>query len=651
MLSIYRSLALITVFLVWLTFTTSDVFAEGSVIDFNLDVTGKTKATPNLLKKPGIDLSGRGFYNDPTWPQNLAASEVLVQLEKDLDLQGGIFRLQFDLWEFIQLSRNKQMQVKFLENYSTVINNINAAGGITLLNLYGMPPGLGKVLDKKSSPWDIKAFKALIKDVIRYLSCEKGYNIWYEIWSAPDSESFFLGQKKEYLNIYQAAAESVRELETETNRNIPIGGPGVSWWFQNLEGNTMVHPEKSLIYEFIRFCSQRRLPMDFISWHAYTSDPLAEYEITRYKKNVPALIREWLSYFGLDSTVPLIISEWNYDTGLNFELKRGWESYVTASFIPSRIKNMLKSGIDYQILFCLEDFKSNKQGVNRNLGLFWFEPEYVKYTGGAKSSFNVIRMLNMLGSEMFPASRLDNEFVGVIATKTKTGIALLLFNYIDPEIAKNYLSRHLAELHPKQIRILVELMDSDKWQGILKKEIPLKPMRLNNRIKAKIKQAISLNETLTLLTCQPQNINLNLSNLKVNYIYKKYIVDKACRLDCEFVPREEKEIKDVAVYKETILLQPYSVILIVMDEKLTVPDVIEGIFEAGAEPSDENKKSVEQADEPGIGPLKENKKPLEQVDEITTRLFEEDKQPAKETDKLLPEAGMVEEKVNKHEIS
>ena len=562
-----RIIRIICVCFIYLLFSPAFGFAQGNDIDFNLDISSKTKATPQLLRAPGVDLSGRGFHNDPTWPQTQAAPEVVAQLDKLLELRGGMFRMQFDLWEFIQLAKNKQMQTALLDNYSGIIKNINAAVGITLLVLYGMPPGLGKVLDKTSSPWDIKAFKELVKDIIRYLSCEKGYNIWYEVWNAPDLDDFFLGQEREYLNIYRAIAESAKELEGEINRNIPVGGPGVTWWAQNLEGNTVLFPERSLIYELIRFCSQRRIALDFISWHAYTCDPLAESEATRYKNRVPELIREWLSYFGFDSTTPLIISEWNFDNGLNFEPKRGWESYVSASFIPSRIRGMLKAGIDYQIFFCLEDFKNNKQGVNRNLGLFWFEPDNLKYTGGPKSTFNVIRMLKMLGSEMFLCSRLDNNFNGIIATKDKTKIALLLFNYIDPQIAENYLSRHLAELAPKQARALATLVHSNQWQEILGKQIALDTLRSDKNIKALIKQAIALNDTAISQAKRPQNINLNLTRLEGSYNYKKYVVDKSCCLDCAFTPREEKEIRDVIAYKESITLDPYSVVLIILERQ------------------------------------------------------------------------------------
>jgi hypothetical protein len=61
----------------------------------------------------------------------------------------------------------------------------------------------------------LKFFKELIKNYIRELSCNKRYNIWYEVWSAPDLDDFFLGRQQEYLNLYKAVAESVKELEEE----------------------------------------------------------------------------------------------------------------------------------------------------------------------------------------------------------------------------------------------------------------------------------------------------------------------------------------------------------------------------------------------------------------------------------------------------
>ena len=37
-------------------------------------------------------------------------------------------------------------------------------------------------------PEDIREYKALIKNIIRELSCKKRYTIWYEFWNAPDPD-------------------------------------------------------------------------------------------------------------------------------------------------------------------------------------------------------------------------------------------------------------------------------------------------------------------------------------------------------------------------------------------------------------------------------------------------------------------------------
>jgi len=199
---------------------------------------------------------------------------------------------------------------------------------------------------------------------------------------------------------------------------------------------------------------------------------------------------------------------------------------------------------------------------------------------------------------VFLASRLDNECVGLIATKTRKGLALLLFNYIDPEIAKNYLSRHLSELSAKQARALVNLVNSSKWEQIINKSISLKSLRLNKKIRARLKEAIALHDKAVSLMQNPQGVNLKLVNLKSNYTYKKYVVDKSCCLDCAFVPREEKEIGGVDTYTETLFLEPFSVVLILLEQNTAaVSELIEESTETFT--TDEDKQEAERDDVAG----------------------------------------------------
>jgi hypothetical protein len=544
-------------------------FAQDSDLEFTLDVTSGT-VTLTKIFKPNIDLSGRGFNRELSWPQTLAAKEVLDTWQKDIGF-GGAYRMQYNLWEINQLTKERDLQNKLLSNYENIIKNITDAGGIVILDIFGTPANLGKVLDKKSPPRDLKAFKELVKSTIRNLSCNKRYNIWYEVWSAPDIDEFFLGRTQEYLNLYRAVAESINELEAETKLHIPVGGPSVSWWFQNLDGNTIVTPERSLIYELIKFCYHYHLPLDFISWHGFSSDAGAEKENTIYKKTAVTLVRDWLTYFNFDRNIPLIVDEWNFDRDANVLPARGEESFICASYIPARLKNMYDAGIDYQLYFSLEDFQNNKEGVVRNTGIFSFDSESPGYKGSPKSIYNIFRMLSNLGGDLF-LSKFDDEFVGVIATKDEERMVILIFNYIDPDIVTNFLSRNIAGLNAAERKMVLGIINSQKLEKIMLHQLDISVLHATSKVKALLKKIQELNDKAKKFETVSRNIKLGIKNLKSSYQYLRYTVDSSCGLNCEFTPSEQKEISAPELYQEVLSLKPYSVHMIVFKKKPAVPE-------------------------------------------------------------------------------
>ena len=560
---------LVLVFVIWiLNLFCHLVFAQDSTLEFSLDINSSTIPLPQIFK-PNVDLSGRGFHREATWPQGLAAPEVLDTWGKEIGF-GGVYRLQYNLWEINQLAKDKDAQDRLLNNYENILKKITEAGGIVILDIFSTPPGLGRALDKKSPPWDFKAFKELIKNHIRNLSCNKRYNIWYEVWSAPDLDDFFLGRKQEYLNLYRTVAEAARELSIENKIYIPVGAPATSWWFQNFDSNSIVTAERSLIYELIKFCYHHRLPLDFISWHAYSTDPKAEKENTIYKnKNTPiALIRDWLSYFAFDKGTPLIIDEWNYDTNANILPERGEKSFISASYIPSRIKQMYKAGINYQLYFSLEDFQNNKEGIVRNVGVFSFDAEASEYKGAPKSIYNVFRMLSNLGNNMFSASlKPEDEFVDVIATKTQDRIAILIYNYIDPEIATSYLSRNIASLNKAERKTILNTIASGSLRKIFSGSIEISKIRASKRLKTLLTKAKELNERAEKFKSGSRSINLSIKNIKGNYLYQKYKVDSSCSRDCAFEGLEEQELNLSGDHQEMLTLDPYSVKMIIFTKK------------------------------------------------------------------------------------
>jgi len=554
-----------------------DCFAQESDLEFTLDVTSPKVSLPKIFK-PNIDLSGRGFHRDSSWPQGLAVLEVLDIWQKEIGF-NGIYRLQYNLWEINELAKDKDLQDKLVIHYEDIIKKITDAGGIVILDIFGTPAGLGKVLDKKSFPVDLKAFKALVKSHIKNLSCNKRYNIWYELWSAPDRDDFFLGRKQEYFNLYRAVAESITELEAESKIYIPLGGPSASWWFQNFDGNTIVTPEKSLIYEFIKFCSHYHLPLDFITWHTYSTDPQIEKEITVYKKSAAALIRDWLSYFKLDRNIPLIVDEWNYDQEANILPEREERSFVCASYIFARLKNMYEAGLDYQTYFTLEDFQNNKEGINRNVGIFRFDSDATPYKGEPKSIYNSFRMLANLGNEMFVSSlKFNDEFVGVLATEAKDSIALIIYNYIDPEIAKNYLSRNIATLNNAERKTLLNLVKSGRLEKVILRQLDVSSLRTSHKLKNLLKKAQELNAQAVKFKDSPRNLKIEIRNLTgKDYLYQRYAIDSSCGLNCKFTSIEEKPLSVAGPHQELLTVAPYSINMIILQEKPPEPETISAV--------------------------------------------------------------------------
>jgi hypothetical protein len=542
-------------------------FSQEGDIEVTLDSKSNTVTLPKIFK-PYIDLSGRGSHDANSWPKGLSAAETLAVWQKDIGF-SGIYRLQYNLWEINECAQEKALQEELLANYEAIIKKISDAGGIVILDIFGTPAGLGKVLDKKSPSVDLAAFKEFVKNHVRELSCNKKYTIWYEVWSAPDLDDFFLGKKQEYFAMYRAVAEGIKELEAESKIKIPIGGPGVSWWFQNCEGNNVMTPEKSLIYDLIKYCYSYHLPLDFITWHAYSTDPKAEQEVTRYNKTSVALVRDWLSYFNFDKNTPLIVDEWNYDSGSNYLSARQENSYICASFIPARLKNMYETGLDCQLYFSLEDFNNRKEHVVRNTGVFRFSAAApAGYTAGPKSIYNVFRMLAGLSNNMYvlPA-KLTDEFVGVIATKQDENIEIIVYNYIDPALAKNYLSRTIATLNDAERKILLNLIKSDGLEKIIGRKMDVSSLRATKKLKTMLKNAQELNILATIYKASDRNVKLSVKNLKEKYIYQKYAVDSSSNAESEFKAVEEKEISGSGVYQEVLKMPPYSVYMIVLKKK------------------------------------------------------------------------------------
>ncbi|MBN1912771.1 MAG: hypothetical protein JW788_00065, partial [Candidatus Omnitrophica bacterium] len=155
-------------------------FAQDGWLELALDLGAKTVTLPKIFRT-NMDLSGRGVSQKMGRPKNLASTEALDAWQKDIGFKG-VYRLQYNLWEINAAAEDKAAYDELIANYENVIKRVNDDGGIVILDIFGTPAGLGRVLDNRAAPTDFKVIKGLIKKIMRFLSCEKKYNVWYEVW-------------------------------------------------------------------------------------------------------------------------------------------------------------------------------------------------------------------------------------------------------------------------------------------------------------------------------------------------------------------------------------------------------------------------------------------------------------------------------------
>lgn len=109
---------------------------------------------------------------------------------------------------------------------------------------------------------------------------------WYfEIWNEPNLSAFWDGTKLEYFRLYQVSVQAIKAIDS----NLRVGGPATSNFVPDSRFDGEVEDISShltlitddldallwkgvWIEDFLRFCEEEELPVDFISTHPYPTD-------------------------------------------------------------------------------------------------------------------------------------------------------------------------------------------------------------------------------------------------------------------------------------------------------------------------------------------------------------------------------------------
>ena len=260
---------------------------------------------------------------------------------------------------------------------------------------------------------------------------------WYfEVWNEPNLyQSFFRGGSQEkYFELYKVTAQTIKSIDPQ----LKVGGPATSNF--NMDSDALHQAQASgkpfdpltipwrpvWITDFLNYCHENNLPVDFVSTHPYPQDFAIEEpgtaERQHYRRSIDATrddlrtIRAIIdkSYY---PKADIDLTEWNSSPS---PLDHSHDSLAAAAFVAKT--NLESIGrVDSLSYWTFTDvFEENRNTDSIFHGGFGL----INYQEIVKPAFHAYQFMNELGTEKLA------QTTGGIVTRFGSGrIAAMAYNY------------------------------------------------------------------------------------------------------------------------------------------------------------------------------------------------------------------------------
>ena len=261
---------------------------------------------------------------------------------------------------------------------------------------------------------------------------EKEVSSWlWEVWNEPNI-SYWKGTEAEYFRLYDSTAAAVKRALPAAR----VGGPattGPGW-----------STAARWLREFLAHCTENRIPLDFISYHAKGSPKLVDGHV---QMNMIPQLNDVTQGFGIVkasafSRLPIYITECDPEgcaacgmsTNPENAYRNGtmYSSYTAASFARiTAIADSLQVNLAGAISWSFE-FEGQR----------WFDGFRDLATNGVdKPVLNVFRMFGLMRGNLIPAAH-------AYVAADNHSLSILIWNYADddlpgPVAEKRIVIRHL----------------------------------------------------------------------------------------------------------------------------------------------------------------------------------------------------------------
>jgi len=162
-------------------------------------------------------------------------------------------------------------------------------------------------------PKDFAKWARICEHIIRHYNegWANGFHYgikYWEIWNEPENPPMWTGTKEQFFDLYRVASKHLRACFGDS---IKIGGYGHCGFYAVNRPNASDFQKSFIPYftDFLAVCRDEKLPLDFFSWHIYSTD--AD-EVLLHAK----YCREVLDEYGFKDT-EAHLNEWNFHGGEN----------------------------------------------------------------------------------------------------------------------------------------------------------------------------------------------------------------------------------------------------------------------------------------------------------------------------------------------
>lgn len=261
-------------------------------------------------------------------------------------------------------------------------------------------------------PKDFKRWARICAGIVRHYNAgwANGFHygiMYWEIWNEPENPPMWTGTREQYYELYRVAANHLKQQFPD----IKVGGyAGCGFYAINRENMDDFY--RSFIpyfLDFLKFVTapETAAPLDFFSWHLYTTDP---HEIILHANYVDARLREC----GLGHTEN-IFNEWNLYDGCDPDRWDAMKEMPGATFVTAAFCLMQKSPIDKAMYY-------DALPMREYCGLYYFPSQKVTKTYYAFKAFNE---LYELGTGVMCSSD-EQKGIYVCAAKDDVGTGAVL---------------------------------------------------------------------------------------------------------------------------------------------------------------------------------------------------------------------------------